>query len=207
MRSIKRQSEKKGQVFAEFAIIMPVYILFIMGFIQLVMIMHAKFMVDYGVFCAARAGIISKADKTHMKEALAVALSPLFQRTDSIISVTTGMAEALIKIGDSEADFVHPIRLYLTNEDASDLRDKYEATSSTSDLSQDEKVLKVKVDYDYPLDIPVANKIIAAIMSGFINSGTPLEGEWLYPNSITSSPTILISSQCAMRLSTMKEFS
>jgi hypothetical protein len=178
---------------------MPVFMLFLLCFIQLVMVMHAKFLADYAVFCAARAGVVHRGDPDYMKQAAAVALAPLYRRTTDYASLGAGYTLALADIGD-EGDLLRNARLYL--QDSSKIS-RYNSVSSYGELSQDERVLHVTLEYDYPMDIPLANKILYELMSGVLGGGTTVSGGWMYAGTAPAKPEVPIVSVCSMRVTTL----
>lgn len=194
----------KGQALVETAIVLPVYMLFLLCFMQLVMVMHAKFVVEYASFCAARAGVINRGDSKYMQEAAAIAMSPLYSRVKSIKDVKTTSKKMKSDICSKKNCPKHPIRVYLTNSPSP--VNKYKTAYSTFDLSQTEKVLKVKLEYDYPMKLPVANKILAAVFAGFIDNVSSLDAKFLGIHHIKKDePTIPLNAVCAMRITTLSK--
>lgn len=78
MKRVKKKSQRGSVPLIEAAISVPVLLILIFTFIQLVLYVNAKITVKYAAFCAARAGIVYSADPVMMEKAACIALAPLF---------------------------------------------------------------------------------------------------------------------------------
>ena len=81
---LRLKKNNRGQSTVESAIVLPIMVFLIVGTIQLVMVQHAKVMVEYAAFNAARAGVVWNGDKEQMTNAALISLMPTFARTDNI---------------------------------------------------------------------------------------------------------------------------
>jgi len=79
-----KKRKQRGQVFAEAAIVIPAMLVFILTIIQLGMMQHAKIMLEYAAFNAARAGIVHNGHQQKMTNAAMISMMPTFSRTDTI---------------------------------------------------------------------------------------------------------------------------
>jgi hypothetical protein len=73
----------RGQAILEAVLILPLFILIVLGILQLTQIEHARIMTEYAAFSAARAGIVWNGSNERMRDAALLALLPTFGRTDS----------------------------------------------------------------------------------------------------------------------------
>lgn len=172
----KLNSSEPGQALAETAITIMLFLIIILGIIQLSMIMNAKLLVNYAAYCATRAGIVHNGNMEKMHQAAAVALAPLFTRSSSPTKLTIGYSKALLAtkygqfrmgwlVGGIKVEIVspHPGRF------ESGYNKRFFPTlhstfngNRTEDLKVlNENLLVVKVTYWYPLEIPLINKILS----------------------------------------------
>ena len=191
---------------------MPVFILFLLCFIQVVLVMHAKFLVDYAAFASVRAGIVNRGDMDEMKNAAATVLAPLFSNsvlgTLSPNIVSLGTMKEYVKLRISEdpdsSDLVFPVKLSILNNPSP--VPEYNAQISTFRLSQEQKNLKIKVEYAFPLTVPLANRILDQLKRGLYGDDSTLSGKFLLAEEVLppiTNPTLKLSSTCAMRLTTL----
>ncbi|MBN2144652.1 MAG: pilus assembly protein [Candidatus Aureabacteria bacterium] len=151
MKLKKRFLKKKGSAIVEFALVIPLYLLALCCFFQLVLIMHARLLLTYASFCAARAGIVSKADPNSMKEAASMAMSSLYVTTDSKSKISQGKNKAMQDFNNGNLSIQ-----ILTNPN---IRTRLNQVKTLDQLSQSEKVLRIRLRYNFPLKIPVANRL------------------------------------------------
>ncbi len=78
MKNVKKNTQRGSVPLIEAAITVPVLLIIIFTFIQLVLYVNAKITTKYAAFCAARAGIVYGANPTLMRKAACIALAPLF---------------------------------------------------------------------------------------------------------------------------------
>ncbi len=73
----------RGQAILEAVLVLPLFILMVLGIVQLTQLEQARTMTEYAAFSAARAGIVWNGSNERMRDAALVALLPTFGRTDS----------------------------------------------------------------------------------------------------------------------------
>jgi hypothetical protein len=83
----------RGQALVEAALVLPLLVLVAVGGLQLATLAHARVMVRYAAYCAARAGIVHDADWAAMRNAALVAALPLYRRTDTPAALARTWAE------------------------------------------------------------------------------------------------------------------
>src|SRR5258708_31416005 len=81
---VRSDPQIRGVAALETAIALPVLIALALGLIQLTLLAHAKLMVEYAAFSAARAGIVWNGNNERMRDAALVALLPMHGRTDDL---------------------------------------------------------------------------------------------------------------------------
>ncbi|MCB9555143.1 MAG: pilus assembly protein [Deltaproteobacteria bacterium] len=75
----RRLADDSGQAMVESALVMPLMLFLILGVVQLAMMQHARIMVEYAAYKAARAGIVWHADRPIMESAAIIALMPTME--------------------------------------------------------------------------------------------------------------------------------
>lgn len=195
-RSIQRVPRNKrrqaGVTLVEFAIVMPFALLFILGIVQLGLLMTARQLVNTATFMAARAGSLQHAQIPKMTDAMTKALIPFYQNTtisDHLTRLTRALSTAQ---SDTACGLAGPcfLRIEVLNPSAAVFKD-YAMTEGQQDyipndnlefrshahhgtLSgltiQDANVLKIKATYGYELKVPLMKTVFGAIMCG-IDSG------------------------------------
>ncbi len=192
--------DTKGQVLVEFAITIPIFLVALFCFIQLVLLIHTKFMLQYAAFCAARAGIVCKANTQSMREAAAIALSPLYAKGGGpgLAKVGTGMATAMADFGRGflSLNVLPPGQVGRLN-----------AVRSVDELNPNEKQLKVELTYLYPLEIPIANKLFFKFFNLGINLGnyTTLSSGYFNENVfVFGNPRVALKAEYSLRITTLE---
>ena len=203
--------DTRGQAFVEFALVMPVYLFMLICFVQLVLIMNARLCLEYAAFAAARAGIVNRGNMDNMKAAAATVLAPFFSipgigRMSADIASLTLMKEAVkLRITDNPDNInaLTPVAISILNSPSPVTA--YNSSSSTFQLSQDQKLLKIKIDYDFPLEVPLANKIIKELSEAIVEDVSTLSGRFYKRGDYDALPVVSLrlSSTCALRLSTL----
>jgi len=74
---MKLKKTEKGQAVVEFAIAFPLLLLFILGILQISLIIHAYSTVNYAAFYACRSGIVHNANDNYIKLAASTACIPI----------------------------------------------------------------------------------------------------------------------------------
>ncbi len=168
----RRLRSTSGQALVEMAIVMPTMIFFILGIVQLALMEHARLMLEYAAFTAARAGAVWNADKTLMEDAAVFVLTPTFG-----ISAENGGLGTQVNRADDAAHFAvtygvfqelnalsNPLLPKLVTVDV--LNPTQESLGSQTEVDFDDPAqraltqLTIRVRYYYNLRIPYANWII-----------------------------------------------
>jgi len=185
MKKSTQRSAQTGATLVEFALVMPLALLLVMGIIQLGLLFTAKQVLNQAAFMAGRAGAVHNAQQSNMEDALTKALLPFYQDT-TISNDFTRLALALVRAKQDVTDgFIHVEKLSPTPEAFSDFgitsaavghtyipNDNLEFRSHTPGASsglsiQDANTLKIKVTYGYELKVPLMQSVFKSIMCGF----------------------------------------
>lgn len=162
-----------GQSLPEFLIAIPVFIFLILLIFQVILIYRAKTTLDYAALEAARAGSLHGADIEAIENGLIRGLTPLYA-TEANVS---GTAEAWLK---AKADVTLNAKLQIvspTQEALAAFREpqhngryalpndnlayRPRVPDDTARVNvQDANLLKIKVDYSYPLIIPFVDLVL-----------------------------------------------
>lgn len=89
---------EEGQAMVEFAIAFPLLLIFILGILQIGLIINACSIVNYAAFCACRAGIVHNANDSQMKLAASIACTPIAGNL-AISFLKTSIKKELIETG------------------------------------------------------------------------------------------------------------
>ena len=156
-----RFSKKRGQAMVEFAIMVPIFLMALLCFIQLFLMIHARFMLQYAAFCAARAGVVYNGNSNEMRKSAAWALAPYFERLQNASAAELG--DAWNK-AQNELSTQGAVTIL-----APDMGALQSGASFKSALASNQRNLSVRVSWNFPLLIPVAN----SLFSGFFNNIAP----------------------------------
>lgn len=80
-------SKQSGQAAVEAALTLPLLVFLALGTLQLFLLLQARFLAEYGVFRAVRAGSLNHGDCRAMKHAAVLAVLPAIERTNDPASV------------------------------------------------------------------------------------------------------------------------
>lgn len=94
MRTSPRES---GQVAVEAALVMPLFVFFILGILQLGLIAQARVMAKYAAYRAARVGAMNNADPDAIQAAAILHLLPVLVNEKDVIMPTSSAADVLKK--------------------------------------------------------------------------------------------------------------
>src|SRR5689334_11819330 len=94
MRSSTRES---GQVAVEAALVMPLFVFFILGILQLGLIAQARVMAKYAAYRAARVGAMNNADPQAIESAAIFHLLPVLVNSSEVIMPTSSATEVVQK--------------------------------------------------------------------------------------------------------------
>jgi len=195
MHPYKRAS---GQSMVEFIIVTPVMFLLVFGSIQFALLYQAKTTLNYAVFEAARAGALNSARTTAMQSAFARAMAAMYM--DSSIGDSAGPERTMAAsdkvyreiTGDGSAkplaDFqiLNPTRASYADHGVDNTdkgiceipsdnlmyRDAAVRAQSRQTI-QDANLLKLRVVYCYPLQVPFVDRILTTILTEMPSSSCP----------------------------------
>lgn len=94
MRSTSRES---GQVAVEAALVMPLFVFFILGILQLGLIAQARVMAKYAAYRAARVGAMNHADPDAIEAAAILHLLPVLVNSQEVIMPTSSATDVVTK--------------------------------------------------------------------------------------------------------------
>lgn len=150
-----------GQAMVEFAVAAPLFLFMALLTIQMTLLLQAKFLVNYAVYCSARAGIVSGGDRERMEEAAAIALSPL--------AVGLGGADLHRRAERQKEAFGSGNRLEVFAPSA--------ASSPGNGKERESGILYVRLTHEYELNVPLANAFLASVWKGAKGLHVPLTAE------------------------------
>ncbi|MDY0134250.1 MAG: pilus assembly protein, partial [Atribacterota bacterium] len=166
---------QRGQGLIEAVIVLPVFGLFLLGIFQGILLYRAKTTLDYAAFMAARSGAMNFAQKNAMIDGLARGLMPLYahQTGSGAVVAAYAKAKADIQLGQSAAiTIISPTKAAFTDWQETQydgvaaipndsLPFRGSAIGAKSHMTvQDANLLKIKVTYQYPLIVPVIDRLI-----------------------------------------------
>ncbi|MGO3128032.1 MAG: TadE/TadG family type IV pilus assembly protein [Luteimonas sp.] len=163
---------QSGQSLPEFLVAIPLFLFLLLLIFQLVLVYRAKTTLDYAALEAARAGAVSGVDMSEMNGALAKGLAPLYA-TDPGVS---GLASALLR---ANVDMLLNARIEIISP-TQEAWDAYNEPQYNGQRAlpndnlafrpaevrgggvsvQDANILKIKVDYDFPLIVPFVDRVL-----------------------------------------------
>ncbi|HEY3786497.1 MAG TPA: TadE family protein [Steroidobacteraceae bacterium] len=175
------RAAQAGATMVEFAIVIPIALLLVLGIIQLGLMFSAKEVVNEAAFLAARAGAVQNAQVAPMTAAMQKGLIPFYQDT----TTTDPAARLLAALAAARQD-----ANFLTIQVLNPTPEAFQAFGTTSDASQghryipndnleyrphtpisglsiqDANALRIQVTYGYQLKVPLMQSVINAIMCG-----------------------------------------
>lgn len=202
MRTPRRQ---RGQSLTEFLVAVFGFGILLLAMLQAILFYRAKATVDYAAQEAARAGAVNGADMGSMQTGFARGLTPLYAAAASsrnAAGVMTAFAKAKLEVsalGEGSITVISP-----TTSAFDDFKEaQYDGTmalpndslnfrssnvGSRSGLSvQDANILKIRVTYQYPLIVPIIDKLLGTYNTLFGSSvgaldvkRTAIEGHTVY---------------------------
>ena len=159
-----------GQAVVEAALVLPSFLLLLLGLVQLTQVQQARIAADYAAFAAARAGIVMNGDPARMREAAALAVLPVFGRAGSVAA----LAKSLARLEAEEAALaplgLAPLRIEVHGPVAVDFA-RYGQHLDRQELDFDDvrpaaaeaNLLSLEVQYLYELKVPFANAVLQRI--------------------------------------------
>jgi len=178
-----------GQGLTEFVIVFPVLMILIFGTIQVAFIYSAKTTLNYATFQAARMGALNGATYDGIKKGLVRGLAPLYTHGATDDEMFAGVARALFEVENfTRITRINPRVAHFGphgtyDSEVSDVvipNDNlmYRDASVGAISIQDANLLKIQVEYCYPLMVPIVDRFLATI-----NQQT---GELFGPNVIVT---------------------
>jgi Flp pilus assembly protein TadG len=166
--SVVRRARERGQSATEFVIVLPVLLLIILATLQLGLLYRAKSTLNLATFQAARTGALHYGREDDMQAELVNGLAGLYAHGTSWNDLMAGRQRA----GDVVSRYA---RLTVLNPPAalrsgriSNLRLKYQNATQAGLSVQDLNLLKIKVVYCHPLQVPfIATTLKTLLMSQY----------------------------------------
>lgn len=178
----------QGAAITEFLVVMLALVPLVMGTIQAALVFHAKTILSYATFEAARSGAVQNAQRGAMQRAFQRNILPLYGGGSTnaaliqaytrssidlwvgpVVGTSLGAGTTLDILSPTQEAFRdHGLRVngrgtqFIPNEH---LRYRGRGVGATSRVDiQDANLLKIKVTYGYKLIVPVINRILARIL-------------------------------------------
>lgn len=161
---------QKGASMVEFIIVAPILIFLGMGIIQMGLVYHARNILDYATFEAARSGAVTQASNQEMKKELAYRLGPIFSGDGSSDGVRSAVGRAVAAVNNplrTQLRIINPtaaafydfgVRDPETGETVlpnAHLQHRSTSVGATSGVTiQDANLLKIEVTHGYELKFP-----------------------------------------------------
>lgn len=159
---------QRGQGVVEFLVAIGVFGAFLLGIFQTALLYRAKTTVDYAAFMAARAGSMNGASMSSMKDGLVKGLMPLYATEPDAAGLLKayGKAKAAALI-QARIKVISPT-VAMFNQVAKPQFDGVRAIPNDDLAYRDPatraaNILKIKVTYDYPLIVPVIDKVVGRL--------------------------------------------
>ncbi len=199
---VRSDPQIRGVAALETAIALPVFIALALGLVQLTLLAHAKLMVEYAAFSAARAGIVWNGNNERMRDAALLALLPMHGRTDDLANLVATLSHqrlqerafrqlpwgSTVRNDVNGAALKGLVRVDLLNpthvdfdavaRERGDSRalDEIDFDQAESAAVRRAGLLKVRLRYWYELKIPLANWLLFAAWYA-CNAGVRVTGE------------------------------
>lgn len=193
MRSIERNNLKKlsqrqqhGASMTEFLIVTPLLMFVGLGILQMGLVYHAKSMLTYATFEAARTGAVNNGQIDLMRKELGYRMAPIFGGTGDVRDGTYAITRSVVIANDPTAtkiEILNPTSAtFAEHGEAKDVEDNHgnqrnvvaipnshlkmrdHADVKNDGLNvQDANLLKIRVTYGYPMRIPVLDMEIPGV--------------------------------------------
>jgi hypothetical protein len=96
-RSLRHTASESGQVAVEAALVMPLFVFFILGILQLGLIAQARVVAKYAAYRAARVGAMNNGDPRAIESAAILHLLPVLANNSDVIMPSTNSGEVVGK--------------------------------------------------------------------------------------------------------------
>lgn len=179
-RPLTQRQRQHGAVLVEFALTGSILFLLFLSILQIGLIFHAKLVLNYAVFEAARRGAVNHARVDIMRSELGIRLAPLHGGDGSHGAALVAVARATAQVQDSSATqlrILNPTPAAFDDWGVNDpqtskrvipnahLRHQTELIGSRSGVSlKDANLLKLQVTHGFDLKIPIVNTLITRAM-------------------------------------------
>lgn len=169
----KKRKQEVGASMVEFLLIAPVLCFLGFGIVQLGLVYHAKNVLSYATFEAARVGAVKNANSGAMKEALAQRLAPIFGGDGSTAAVNRSLLlskQAVSDLTRTQLHIINPTVAAFKDFGVPDpstgetvipnahLQHRQKLVGARSGVTvQDANLLKIEVIHGYGLTLPWFN--------------------------------------------------
>jgi len=179
--------QNTGQSMVEFIIVTPVVLLLLFGALQFAFLYHAKTLLNYAAFEAARTGAVSNARMSEMENAFARSMAAIHTHnpTPDDVMCAREVVYKEIESGFVHIDVINPdpdSNIFAELDDGSISGDlvipnnnlMYRSDVSTTGLTiQDANLLKIRVSYCYPLYVPYINRVLGIMLTNVESESCP----------------------------------
>jgi len=179
--------QNKGQSMVEFIIVTPIVLLLLFGALQFAFLYHAKTLLNYAAFEAARTGAVSNARVSEMENAFARSMAAIHTHnpTSDDVMCAREIVYKEIESGFVRIKVINPdpdSNIFTEFDDGSVDGDlvipnnnlMYRSAVSTTGLSiQDANLLKIRVSYCYPLYVPYINRVLGIMLTNVESPSCP----------------------------------
>lgn len=141
-----------GQSAVEFALILPVFILLILGIVQLSLIFRTTLMVQYAAYQTARCAVAYEDDFKEEKARQGMSMNALMIRGANSLGIT---------------DFVDFKNLSVDS--LNWMIENSKETQVDYEIEEESGLMRVTVTYEMPLTVPVANRFFGALQGRYKN--------------------------------------
>jgi hypothetical protein len=159
--------DEKAAAAAETALTILIFLMLVLGIIQMALMFNAKLMLNYAAYNAARAGIVHNGDLSEMRKAVAVSLAPLFTNKGGTSSLVIGYVKALAATSIGLGG-LRLINVEIVSPGANRFRSDYSGhffpiydTKFTNANDLRENLLVVRVTWWYKLEIPFVSQFFS----------------------------------------------
>ena len=188
MRAV-RSSRDSGQAAVETALTMPLALFLVLGITQLFMLLQGRLFAEHAAYMAARVGSVQRGNCDAMRHAAVLALLPSFDtflggatsggtNSEKLVSAFRKHADGLYH-GDAPSDLDYPhtraiVWLYRVsprfadlNSLGADVESDFDSPDNSAGQRDRYYTLRVRAVYWYPLRIPFANWVMAAMYRSY----------------------------------------
>jgi len=163
----KLLTSKKSQSMVEFALIFPVFLLCILGIIQLAIIFMNSLMLQYTAYMVARVAVVYENEERFSKAERALAILKLMTYFSNSITGEKNIKDKIMDIAyDASIDYSVSYVKKFFGENNNILKiDSLNIEETQND--KEEKFLKVTVIHNLALKVPFVNKIFGLFNTNF----------------------------------------